>query len=213
MNEPRTHPFELVFGTIAEERFPAIRDATEGDRNLDSWLMNQVVVQLLADLRPDEGLGSAVDDFVLFVNASYLWWLDGRVTVSRSSLVMPVSEVMYIQVESRRIWVQLGDEEPHEPLDGWFVIPDGEVSKVVACLGVHPMRPGLSVLTAEGQRPTDWSRPDGSATFSPLMEGGDTAGLASIASSEELLLLAWGASLEENTSNDNDGPQGGSSSD
>jgi hypothetical protein len=81
----------------------------------------------------------------------------------------------------------------HEPIDGWFSIPDGERLRVVACLGVHPERPGLSVLTAAGVAPSTLGRADGGAPFAPTMEGGAEAGLHSVADAEELLWLAFRA--------------------
>ena len=32
----------------------------------------------------------------------------------------------------------------------WFTVPEGDALRVVACLGLHAERPGLSVLTATG---------------------------------------------------------------
>ncbi|MCA9769380.1 MAG: hypothetical protein KC485_11240 [Gemmatimonadetes bacterium] len=205
MTTPRPHPFDLVFGTIGPERFPAITEAVGDARDLDAFLMAEPAITLLRDLRPDEGLGEAVDDFVIFVHAAWAWWTAGAHTVEldaaasarlleRESAATPDpagAGAMYIQVAPRRIWARVAEADSHEPLDGWFVLPVGDSRRVVACLGVHPARPGLSVLVAEGPRPVRRARPDGSATFAPRMEGGDTAGLASVDSPEELLLLAW----------------------
>lgn len=209
MSAPRPHPFDLVFGELAAERFPPIQAALEGEATLDQWLMTRPVLDLLADLRPDAGLGSAVDDFVLFVHACYLWWAAGSRTVAWDDMPDALTTPMYIQVPPHRIWARLDAEETHEPLDGWFVLPDGERRRVVACLGVHPARPGLSVLVAAGSRPIGWRRADGGPTFAPVMTGGDTAGLWSIAAPEELLLLAWGAELGERIPDDDYGSQGG----
>ena len=209
MSTPRPHPFDLVFGEIATERFGPIREALGEAPGLDAWLMARPVLELLGDLRPDEGLGAAVDDFVLFVHAAYRWWEAGSVTAAHGEHRGPPTGPMYIQVPPRRIWARLGDDEVHEPLDGWFALPAGDRLSVVACLGVHAARPGLSVLTAEGPPPVGWRRPDGTATFAPLMTGGDTAGLWSIAAPEELLLLAWGAEPGERIPDGHDGSQGG----
>jgi hypothetical protein len=72
-------------------------------------------------------------------------------------------------------------------------MPEGDVLRVVACLGVDPDRPGLSVLTAVGPVPATLAREDGSAPFAPVMEGGAEAGLHSVTNAEELLWLAWSA--------------------
>lgn len=211
MNAPRPHPFVLVFGALADERFPAIRDALSDSRDLDRFLMAGPVVELLRDLRPDTGLGGAVDDFVAFAHAAYRYWADGQHTrrldeaATRALLAVapPASDgnrppltataTEYIQVAPRVVWSRLADAEIHEPLDGWFSLPGGESLRMVACLGVHPARPGLSVVTVEGPPHAVRGREDGTAPFAPQMTGGDTAGLASVATPGEMLALGWGA--------------------
>jgi hypothetical protein len=203
--DPRPHPFDLVFGGLAAERFPAITAAVGEARDLDTFLMAEPAITLLHELRPDEGLGEAVDDFVIFVHAAWAWWTAGAQTrtldTEATTRLLAASagppggsgpaSTMYIQVAPRRIWARVAETDAHEPLDGWFVLPAGTARRVVACLGVHPQRPGLSVLVAEGPRPLAWARPDGRSTFAPVMDGGEAAGLASVDAPEELLLLAW----------------------
>jgi len=202
----RPTPFALVFAELAPERFPAVREAVGPTPALDTFLMAAPVVELLHDLRPDEGLGEAVDDFVALVHAAFRHWADDRpvrrldadATRTLLSSTPPAATeatgpVQYIQVAPRVIWARLEDAEAHEPLDGWFAVPTGTGLRVVACLGLHPTRPGLSVLTAEGDRPVLTPRSDGSAPFAPTMSGGDLAGLASVASVAELLALGWRA--------------------
>ncbi len=203
-------PFDLIFAALAEERFPAVRQAVGDAPPLDDFLIAGPVVELLHDLRPEEGLGSAVDDFVALVHAVFRHWVDGcpvrildaaRTAALRSGFAAtaptPSGEgdrpVKYIQVAPRMIWARLEEADVHEPLDGWFAVPNGGALRVVACLGVHPSRPGLSVLAAEGERPLLQPRPDGSPPFAPVMEGGDRAGLASVVTTAELLSLGWQA--------------------
>lgn len=211
MTDDRAHPFDLVFGELAPERFPAIATAVAGTPGLDAFLMAGPVVELLHELRPETGLGEAVDDFVAFVHAAYCFWASGRRTrtldleatralcaaVGRPApaTALDPAVVEYIQVAPRVVWSRLADADVHEPLDGWFALPGEGTLRVVACLGVHPTRPGLSVLATEGAPPASLDRGDGGAPFAPRMEGGDTAGLASIATPEELLALAWGAAV------------------
>ncbi len=57
-----------------------------------------------------------------------------------------VTGTTYIQVAPRRIWGRLADEETFEPLDGWFARAGGSRLDVVACFGVHPERPGVTVV-------------------------------------------------------------------
>lgn len=211
MTDDRVHPFDLVFGDLAPERFPAIADDVPGRPDLDAFLMAGPVVELLRDLRPEEGLGDAMDDFVAFVHAAYCFWAAGRHTRTLDAqatrdlctaashpdpaITLDPAVVEYIQVAPRMVWSRLADADVHEPLDGWFALPGERTLRVVACLGVHPARPGLSVLATEGIPPASLDRGDGSPAFAPRMEGGDTAGLASVATPEELLALAWSAAV------------------
>lgn len=212
MNTPATHPFELVFGALALERFPVIRAALPEQADLDTFILAASAVELLRDLRPQEGLGDGVDEFVAFVHAAYRFWEDGQRLVHLDQAATralcgaePIageaatdggaapSEAAsaYIQVAPRLIWAQLNEADSFEPLDGWFAVPVARGLRVVACFGVHPNRPGLSLLVVEGVAPGKVRREDGSALFAPLMPGGDTAGLYTVVAPEELLLLAW----------------------
>jgi hypothetical protein len=74
----RPHPFTLVFGEFATEKFLAVRDALQGNLAFEHFLMTPAAVELLHELRPDEGLGDAVDDFTAFVHAAYCYWHDGE---------------------------------------------------------------------------------------------------------------------------------------
>lgn len=212
MSTPATHPFELVFGALADERFPAIRDALPPGSDLDAFLLSGPAVELLQVMRPDDGLGDGIDEFVAFVHAAYRYWEDGQQltrldeAATRALCASNGSELAegtpyptaaaYIQVAPRLIWGQLDDGDVFEPLDGWFAVPvDGGV-RVVACFGVHPERPGLSLLVVEGGAPGSVLREDGSPLFAPVMPGGDTAGLYAVVAPEELALLAWRAATQ-----------------
>lgn len=204
---PRPHPFDLIFGDLAAERFPAIGAALGDATTLDAFLMAVPAVELLHDLRPDEGLGDAVDDFVALVHAAWRYWVEGQDTrecdldasralcAGTAGVIRTVSSTAhYIQVAPRLIWGQLTDGESWEPLDGWFVVPTPEAMRVVACFGLHAARPGLSVVAVEAETKGGGEplvRADGTRPFTPLMEGGDQAGLHAVATVEELLELAW----------------------
>jgi hypothetical protein len=208
MNTTAPHPFELVFGALAPERFPAIQSALPEHADLDTFMLAAPTMELLRELRPDEGLGDGVDEFVAFVHAAYRFWEDQQHVVRfddaatrdlcasapDSAAAAPRSGgVAYIQVAPRVVWGRLDDDEAYEPLDGWFAVPVAAGLRVVACFGVHANRPGLSLLVVEGVAPQDVRRDDGSPLFAPLMPGGDTAGLHAVVAPEELLLLAWRA--------------------
>jgi len=206
----RTQPFDLLFGAFRNERFPAIR-ASLGERDgINDFMLAQPALELMRELRPEEGLGDAVDDFVALVHAAYLFWRDGEQTVAldegatrslvgggpeRSSAPSATRATTYVQVAPRVIWGQLDPDAPFEPLDGWFGFATSESAlRMVACFGVHPERPGVSVVAVEGTLPVSVIRPDGTAPFSPTMSGGDAAGLHAVNGPEELLLLGWRAS-------------------
>lgn len=114
------HPFDLLFGTFREVQFPAIAEAMAEERSLDAFLLAGPAIELLRDLRPDEGLGEAADDFVALVHAAWRYWLDGEqcYVVPASDLASltrayapldistrsPVASVRYIQLPPRRLW-------------------------------------------------------------------------------------------------------------
>jgi hypothetical protein len=202
----RPHPFELVFGPLVDVHFPAIREVLAADADLDAFLVCTPAIELLQELRPDDGLGDAVDDFVAFVHAAWRFWADGAVTSTldadatralcgSDARATPTGPrmVQYIQVAPRLVWGQLADGEQWEPLDGWFALPDPAGLRVVACFGLHPERPGLTVAAVTGMAPPAVPRADGSSPFAPQMPGGDLAGLHALADTGELLLLAWRA--------------------
>ena len=214
MTESRLDPFSLVFGDLAETGFPPIQAALAEDTSLEAFMLSAPALELMGQLRPDEGLGDAVDDFVSFVYAAWRFWSAGKRvvvfdeaatrrlcapghrTVSGARTDAPET-TRYIQVAPRLVWGRLASDETYEPLDGWFATRTASILRVVACFGLHSTRPGLSVVVAQGSEPGEVVREDGSAIFSPMMPGGDMAGLHAVAAPEELLLLAWRAEMED----------------
>lgn len=215
MSFSRPHPFELIFAPFRGDHLPAVRAAIGSDCDVDQFLLAAPALELMQALRPDTGLGEAIDDFVALVHAAFRFWCDGERTLSLGEsatralcaprggdsagvplLVADPSDTgaaaaRYIQVAPRIIWGQLADQGPFEPLDGWFALPLAGGLQMVACFGVHADRPGISVVAAQGDRLDLVEREDGMPLFAPMMAGGDVAGLHSIAGPEELLLLGW----------------------
>jgi hypothetical protein len=210
MPPARLTPFDLVFQEAADTIFPALRRslsaAGRDPRNRDAFLMEREVVTLIHDLRPEEGLGTGIDQLSALVHHAYLFWDAGQmvVGVSREELtpllvgdVAASSEVArqppsYAQLPLRRIWAQVVAGLPPEPLDGCFMhAVDPANLSVLGVFGVHPDRPGFSVVEVSGARPSRLQRRDGSVLFSPLLPGGAEAGLFSVAGEEELLELGW----------------------
>ena len=213
MESTRPTPFDLVFGPLAAERFPAIQSAFEashGDpHDRDAFLMVRDVIQLVHDLRPDEGMGEDIAQLAAFLHHAYLFWLAGTPTLeipaaglttlleagaSRGGEAATPPPAFYVQLPERRVWAEVVPGAPHEPMDGCFLTlgPD-ESLRVLAAFGLRPDRPGLSVVEVAGPRTGRLARPDGSPLFAPVLEGGATAGLASITGGEELLELGWRA--------------------
>ncbi len=208
---PRPSPFDLAFDPLAEQRFPPLRDTLHRDsrdpRDRDAFLVTPEAVQLIRDLRPSEGVGEAIDQLVAFVHHAYVFWDSGQhyASVPVEQLegflgVLPqpaedgIGPPFYVQFPERHIWGEVLQGEPHEPLDGAFVhaVPEGGL-RVLGVFGMNRERDGFSVVEAAGPRQANLRRADGSALFSPVMPGGDAAGLHSIAGGEELLELGWRA--------------------
>ena len=207
---PRPTPLDLVFGHAAESAFQRIAAslAASGQDPLerDGFLMDREVVTLLHDLRPEGGLGEAMDQMVALVHHAYLAWAAGAITfpvgreMAEELLAQPAQETAdpkdapayYAQFPERMIWATVIESEAPEPLDGLFVSRalDGDL-RVLGIFGLRPDRPGFSAVEAIGGRAGRLAREDGSALFDPTLPGGAAAGLRSILSEEELLELGW----------------------
>lgn len=199
-------PFDLLFGEFADPRFPAIREAMEESDpwDRDRFLMARPVVELLRDLRPDEGLGGEIGTMVSLVHAGYLYWQEGaRVIVvgdrafagvmagPAPSATGPRRMACWVQLPARRIWGEALAGQGAEPLDGCFLVRNEGSLAVTAVLGLHPGRDSITLVDVAGPPVGELARPDGSRLFTPVLEGGERAGLHSIVGMEELLELGW----------------------
>jgi hypothetical protein len=212
MPRPRSTPFDLVFEPVAESTFPSIRAALDragyDPRDRDGFLMQREVVALLRELRPEEGLGEGIDQLAALLHHAYLYWDGGATTLELSPEQLPellgtvpaaptgdpVEQLAYYaQVPEHRVWAQVIPGEPHEPLDGCFVhvLPDPALLRVLGVFGIHPERQGFSVVEVSGPRGAALAREDGSGLFTPVLPGGEAAGLFSLIGEEELLELGW----------------------
>jgi hypothetical protein len=205
----RVTPFDLVFNRLAETTFPRIAAslaaAEQDPADRDAFLMDREVITLLRELRPDEGLGDAMDQMVALVHHAYLTWAAGTVPVpvsreSAEELLGPrpaegsdskEHSAYYVQFPERMIWASVIESQPPEPLDGVFVSRTlGGDLRVLGIFGLRPERAGFSAVEATGSRVEGLRREDGSPLFDPTLSGGATAGLRSIVG-EELLELGW----------------------
>jgi hypothetical protein len=204
----RPTPFDLVFGGLAANRFPAIGDslartgADPADR--ERFVLDSAVTTLLRELVPEEGAGDAVSEHLALLHHAWMFWRDGARVIgldraaARGLVEVPGTTsrggdggARYIQFPERIFWAELVPGAPHEPLDGFFVHADDRAElAVLAIFGFHPAREGFSVASARGTPPGAATRPDGAATFTPVLAGGAEAGLFSIVGEAELLELA-----------------------
>ena len=206
----RPTPFDLVFGDTAGRIFPDIKAALSQSgtepRDRDAFLMVRAVVTLLRELRPEEGLGEAIDQLAALVHHAYLFWEAGEHTVELSQerladlLAHPDRDAgtepppaYYVQAPERKVWAEVVPGQPPEPLDGCFVhsSPGASSLRVLGVFGVHPEREGFSVVEASGPMPVALAREDGTALFAPVLPGGAAARLFSLVGEEELLDLGW----------------------
>ena len=206
----RTTPFELVFHRVAESSFPRIAASLAAGRHdpadRDAFLMDREVITLLRDLRPDEGVGEAMDQMVALVHHAYLTWAAGGLTIpigretaeellgTRSQEGADPGNVSpyYAQFPERMVWARVIEDEAPEPLDGVFVSRNQDaLLRVLGIFGLRPDRPGFSAVEAAGPRGAPLTREDGTALFAPALPGGAAAGLRSITGEEELLELGW----------------------
>jgi hypothetical protein len=171
----------------------------------DAFLMCRPVVELVRELRPDEGVGEAIDELVALVHLSYLFWHAGGFTVRLGERLFegllaepppagPASPpgAYYLQVPAHRLWANArGEGMPAEPLDGLFVAGHGAERTAAAVFGFHPDRAGFTVVEVGGPRPEGLVRADGSPLFGPALAGGTAANLHSVVGTEELLELVW----------------------
>jgi hypothetical protein len=211
MSAPRPTPYELAIAPWADERFSPVRQAL-AELGVDPWdrdafLMARPAIELVHALRPDEGVGEGMDEFVALLHAAYLYWMHGEPLrrleeAALTGMLGPVapdpareaaSEVEYVQFPPLRIWGAAGEGSAHEPFDGCFLVRRGDRLAVIGILGAHPGRDGFTVVAVEGPRPIGLTRPDGGLLFGPVMEGGAEAGLHSVTGMEELLELGWRA--------------------
>jgi hypothetical protein len=149
-------------------------------------------------------MGEGIDQLAALVHHAYLFWDAGSQTLSIApedlvELLGPASKpgegsaktARYVQLPARKIWAQVIPGQAPEPLDGCFVSGDvdPEILRVLGVFGMHPERPGFSVVEVVGPRPALLNRPNGSVPFASVLEGGVAAGLYSVAGEEELLEL------------------------
>lgn len=182
---------------------------TIGDRAQFARLPSvQRVLAELADPGVVEAQPEAADEYLTSLFVAFRFWQAGRhvIVIDREAVSLPLDPTRmgavppiphgacYLQFPERWIWAQIDPTAPHEPVDGIFVTRSeapGEIT-VLAVLGLRPGRSGFSQLAVrvtpeELQAARQEAR---TPPFEPVVEGGREAGLKSLVSVAELLLLA-----------------------
>ncbi len=202
----RITPFDLVFGELAEERFPALKASLSAAKvdptDRDAFILDKAVTEFLRDLVPEDAPAESLHEFIAVLQHGFLFWDGGKRMFSATNTELPAGRPTagppdrsaYFQLPSHLYWGQVEPDEPHEPVDGFFVHPLRGGIRALAIFGLHPERPGFTVAEVSGAPvATLAKRADGSAPFAPQMEGGANAGIRSVAGPDELLALAWHA--------------------
>jgi hypothetical protein len=173
------------------------------------------VGRLLREIVPEDAGPDALEAHVLLLHHAYLFWAAGEriyqigeqtlrraVAETRITTAVPYA-AQYLQLPELRVWGSPSGAgpPPAEPLDGMFVSrADGHGAiAVLAIFGMRPDRPGFNAVGLDGRAdPNDPSdneidvaatRDDGSPAFTPKLAGGTAAGLYSVDTAGELLLL------------------------
>ena len=166
----RIDPFTLVFGILAEERFPgpgrlAGRATGRVETDRDAFILDRAVVELLRDLVPEPHEADGISEFVATLHHAYLYWRAGgrwcRSTGPRRGTPLPGRDrhpasdhptdrpSTYYRFPERLVWAPLTPEAPHEPLDGLFVRATAPATITCsASSGCTPRRPGFGVAGA-----------------------------------------------------------------
>ena len=178
--------------------------------NLATMAGLQSTQRLLRELvSPDfaEEDARAVTEYLALVFAAYRYWEAGESTLSidKDKLTRAIQQppmqglaahhdACYLEFPERWFWATIGEGQPHEPMEGMFVVstrPHADIT-VVAILGLRPGREGFSqvTVTADADAVTAASATMRDPPFAPVMEGGVAAGFKSVTSDGELLYLA-----------------------
>jgi hypothetical protein len=211
----RTDPFEHAFAAFAAKHFAEIRDDASGQHkdttDLPQFASLGTVQRLLDEIESPEALEGepeAAAEYLAGLYVAFRFWDAGKsiIQVNRerlaSLLEAPVryetvtvpNGACYIQLPERWFWAQIEPKEPHEPVDGLFVVEGVHRREVfvLVVLGLRADRPGFSQvsLTARVEDFALAAEEAGRPLFAPVLDGGDAADLKSLVSEADVLLLA-----------------------
>ena len=211
----RLDPFDHAFAELAASRFPEIRAEAEAEHRDTAdrpqfaalravqHLLDEVEAPDILEARPDAGA-----EYLTALYVAYRYWDAGRhaFPVSREYIEAALGEptpveqppvphrACYLRLPERWFWAQIEPAEPHEPVDGLFVVMDGRDREIVvlAVLGLRGDRPGFSEVsvTTVPEHLATAHQSARQGIFAPTLDGGREAGLRSLTTSAELLHLA-----------------------
>ncbi len=204
----RPLPWTDIVAAIGEEHFQQIRqslDASKADvLDRDAFLLDGSAAAMLRDLMPEDAPTDMVHAYGALLHMLYVMWSRGwpirtideaalRSALSKPRALSPepgIVEPFYLQLPPNLVWAEPAAREPHEPLDGVFVIARPDRVHALAVLGFRSEREGFT--TMEGAitlpAPAPLPRPDGKAAFAGTMPGGEK--LLSVIDEHELVALA-----------------------
>lgn len=212
MNRPT--PFDLLFGerdTGLATLTAAAAAAGRDPRDRTDFALVPEVQRFLGELESPELVArhpEAAEEYLQLLHALYRFDAAGRQVVAPSRaqlerwhLRLPPAAApeipggaCYLQLPEQGWWAQRAAEEPHEPVDGMFLVaaPRGDEITLLVVLGLRAGRGGFSQVSMHA-RPTDFAAARGvrrQPPFAPLMDGGAAAGVRSLATAAEVLTLA-----------------------
>ena len=210
----RPTPFDLLFGgrpDLLAGLTAAATAAGRDPRDRAAFAAVPEVQRFLGELASPELVAQhpeATEEYLQLLHALYRFDAAGRRVVAptraqldpwtRRLAPTTVPQVpggaCYIQLPDQRWWAQRAPDQPHEPMDGLFLItaPRGDEVTVLAVLGLRAGRDGLTQICVHAQ-PGDFVAARAmrrEPPFAPLMDGGDAAGFRSVGTAAELLTLA-----------------------
>lgn len=208
----RFTPFEMVFGggALAEERFPTLTEEVEQRQvaatRRDEFARLDGVARLVEELVAGDADAATLDRFLdLIFHCYHFWRASCPLYVVEEPLIRELVETApdltgwqprapraaaYLELPRNILWTAGTGGEPPEPVEGLFVrVGDGPSLDCLIIMGMRAGRPGFSVagVTARLEQVGDIEEP---GAFRSQIPGAELAGLYSLSTSSEALMLA-----------------------
>jgi len=210
----RPTPFDLLFGERAGDLAALTSAAAAAGRDpsdRSDFALVPEVQRLLEQLGSPELIAQhpeAAEEYLQLLHALYRFDAAGRHLVAparqqleRWCLRLPPAAApevpggaCYLQLPEQGWWAQRATGDPHEPVDGMFLVasPRADEITLLVVLGLRSGRGGFTQVTIHA-RPGDFAAARGmrrDPPFAPIMDGGTAAGVRSLATAAEVLTLA-----------------------